>query len=322
MQKRALVCGAGGFIGHNMVKFLKARGWQVIGVDLKEPSFEDSPADVFNRIDLRDPRYVGQLLDQEPQFDRVYQFAADMGGAAHVFSGDFDSEILVNSALINMNILRRLAEIKFTGIVFYSSSVCIYPDEIEGLEHEAYPVHPPSNYGYEKMYSERMYQAFAHNYGLNIRIARFHNCFGPGGVYEGGREKSPAAISRKVALATDGGEIEIWGDGEQLRPFIYIDDLILGIEALMTSDFEGPVNLGPDDSKSITINQLVDIISDAAGKKLVKKHIDGPTGGQIRHANNDLAQEKLGWKPEADLWDSLAETYHWIAGEISKKSTM
>ncbi|MDB5266927.1 MAG: gerKI [Parcubacteria group bacterium] len=303
-----------------MVKFLKTEGWQVVGADLEEPSFEDTPADDFHLVDLRDPRYVGALIDRGHSFDRVYQFAADMGGAGHVFTGDNDAEILVNSALINMHVLRRLMEAKFDGLVFYSSSVCIYPDDVEGHEEDAYPVHPPSNYGYEKMYSERMYKAFADNHGLKIRVARFHNCFGPGGVFDGGREKSPAAISRKVAMAEDGGEIEIWGNGEQLRPFIYIDDLLDGIEALMTSNFEGPVNLGPDDSQSITINGLVDIISEAAGKTLVKKYIQGPTGGQIRHASNDLAQDKLGWKPRRDLRKSLAATYHWVESRIKQGS--
>ena len=239
---------------------------------------------------------------------------ANMGGAGFVFTGDNDAEILTNSLSINLNVLKQAKEQDFKGTIFYSSSVCCYPDEVEGKEADAYPANPPSNYGWEKLTSERLYLAYAKNYGINSRIARFHNTFGPYGTYEGGREKSPAAICRKVYQAKD--EIEIWGDGKQLRPFIYIDDLLDGIEALMQSNHTTPVNLGP--SEGITINELVDKICNIAGKSLKKKYIDGPTGGQTRYANNDLAQKVLNWKPKRDLTEGLVKTYLWIKEMLDK----
>lgn len=306
-SRKALVIGAGGFIGHNLVKRLKGDGWYVVGVDVKKPEYEKTAADRFIIKDA-------SQLKLDTRYDRIYQLGADMGGAGFVFTGENDADILNNSLSINLNILKQIKNVG-VGTIFYSSSVCGYPDDVRGVEEDAYPANPPSNYGWEKLTSERLYQAYAKNHGINIRIARFHNCFGPYGTYKGGREKAPAAICRKV-IESD-GVIEIWGNGKQLRPFIYIDDLLDGVEALVSSDFEGPVNLGPSDG--ITINQLVDIVSKIAGKKLTKKYIPGPTGGQTRHANNDLARKKLGWKPKRSLEESLRSTYHWIHGEMTKK---
>lgn len=311
-QKRACVIGAGGFIGHNLVKRLKSKGWYVVGIDLKFPVYTDTLADEFIVSDVKEVKISEIAL----AFGRVYQLAADMGGAGFVFTGDNDADILTNSLGINLHVLQELKKANYKGKIFYSSSVCAYPDEVEGKETDAYPANPPSNYGWEKLTSERLYMAYAKNYGLDTRIARFHNCFGPYGTYDGGREKSPAAICRKVIQATD--EIEIWGNGEQLRPFIYIDDLLDGIEALMQSDYKEPVNLGP--SEGITINELVDKVSNIAGKSLKKKYIDGPTGGAKRYANNDLAQKVLGWKPKRDLTEGLVKTYMWINEQINGKA--
>ena len=304
--KSALVIGGAGFIGHNLVKRLKNEGWHVVVVDIKEPPFEKSPADLFYLADIRG------VMVQWNQFDRIYQLAANMGGAGFVFTGDNDANILTDSLSINLQLLRQLVYAGYKGKIFYSSSVCVYPAECEGKETDAYPANPPSNYGWEKLTSERTYQAYAKNYGLDIRIARFHNTFGRWGTYEGGREKFPAAVCRKVALAEN--EIEIWGDGLQERPFIYIEDLLDGIEALMKGDFQGPVNLGPD--KTVTINEMVDMVCDIAGKKLEKKHIVGPTGEEKRHANNDLAKEKLRWQPKRDLRKSFETTYQWIKEQV------
>lgn len=307
LQKRALVIGAGGFIGHNLVDRLKSEGWYIHGLDLKHPSYEKTSADTFEIDDAATCEF------QLNKFDRVYQLAADMGGAGFVFTGDNDANILTNSLSINLNVLKQAKSQGYKGRIFYSSSVCVYPDNVEGKEEDAYPANPPSNYGWEKLTSERLYQAYAKNYGLDTRIARFHNCFGPCGTYEGGREKSPAAICRKVIQAKD--EIEIWGNGEQLRPFIYIDDLLDGIEALMQSDYKEPINLGP--SEGITINELVDKVSNIAGKNLKKKYIAGPTGGQVRNANNELAQKVLNWKPKRDLTEGLVKTLFWINKQIN-----
>lgn len=300
---KALILGAGGFIGHNLVKRLWVEGWTVDAIDLHLPFYEETKAEQFL---ISDARTVNINWND---YDRIYQLAADMGGAGFVFTGENDADILTNSLGINLHLAEELKKANYKGKVFYSSSVCVYPDEVPGVETDAYPANPPSNYGWEKLISERTYQAYAKNYGLDTRIARFHNCFGPYGTYEGGREKSPAAICRKVYQAQD--EIEIWGDGEQLRPFIYIDDLLDGIEALMNSDYKDPVNLGP--SEGITINQLVDTVEGIAGKKLKRKYIEGPTGGQKRYANNDLAQRVLNWKPKGDFVEGLTTTYNWIA---------
>lgn len=307
-MKKALVIGAGGFIGHNLVKRLKSEGWHVSGIDLKNPVYEKTPADYFLKGDIRLSDYTAVGWNM---FDRVYQLSAQMGGAGYVFTGDNDADILSDSLSINTYVLKELKKANYKGKIFYSSSVCVYPDEVEGKESDAYPANPPSNYGWEKLTSERLYLAYAKNYGLDTRIARFHNCYGPYGTYEGGREKSPAAICRKVLKADK--EIEVWGNGEQLRPFIYIDDLLDGIEALMLSDHKEPVNLGP--SEGVTINEMINVVCSIAHKFPMKKYVDGPTGGQIRNANNDLAKRVLRWEPQIPLEVGLEKTYKWIASQ-------
>ena len=311
--KRALVIGAGGFIGHNLVRRLKKEGWYVVGLDLKYPLYEKTEADEFIDADIR---FVDRTAIGWNRFDRIYQLAADMGGAGFVFTGDNDADILTNSLGINIRVLSELKEANYKGTIFYSSSVCVYPDNVEGKESDAWPANPPSNYGVEKLTSERLYLSYAKNFGIDVRLARFHNCFGPMGTYEGGREKSPAAFCRKVFTADK--EIEIWGNGEQLRPFIFIEDLLDGIEALMQSDYKEPINLGP--SEGITINKMVDLICEIAHKWLIKKYVPGPTGGQVRNANNDLAKRVLKWQPKRDLKEALAITYIWIKSEYDKKS--
>lgn len=306
MNKKALVIGAGGFIGHNLCKRLKTEGWWVGGVDQKYPLYEETPCDEFLIADASQETFIHE------KFDRIYQLAADMGGAGFVFTGENDADILSNSVRINLNVLRQVAWVG-VGTIFYSSSVCAYPDAVPGRESDAYPANPPSNYGWEKLFSERLYQAYAKNKGINIRIARFHNTFGPYGTYEGGREKAPAAICRKVITAD--GSIQIWGDGEQLRPFIYIDDLLDGIEALMISAYTEPVNLGPE--QAITVNQLVDIISSFEDKKLERVYSEGPTGGKVRNVNIDTALSVLNWHPKCDLTESLRTTYNWIKQELN-----
>ena len=304
-MKRAACIGSSGFIGNNLVRRLQSEGWTVYGMDVKYPEYKKPhffhPCDA-SQADFSE--FFG--------FDRIYQLAANMGGAGFVFTGENDVEILTNSSSINLNLLRQAAQHKYQGTIFYSSSVCVYPAECEGKENDAYPANPPSNYGWEKLFSERLYQAYAKKYGLNVKIARFHNTFGPYGTYEGGREKFPAAVCRKVAQAKD--EIEIWGDGLQERPFIFIEDLLDGIEALVVSDFSGPVNLGPEET--VTINETVDLVCEIAGKNLVKKHIDGPTGEIKRHTSIELAKEKLNWSPWRDFRESLAITYQWIEQQI------
>lgn len=312
-MKKALVVGGSGFIGGNLVKRLKSEGWLVCVIDLKEFPYGEQISDYIMVGDVRnfsDTVVAGPIWEIN-SFDRVYQVSAQMGGAGYVFTGDNDADILSDSLSINIHVLKELKKANYKGTIFYSSSVCAYPDEVEGKESDAYPANPPSNYGWEKLTSERLYLAYAKNYGINSRIARFHNTFGPYGTYEGGREKSPAAICRKVIKADK--EIEIWGDGQQLRPFIFIEDLLDGIEVLMQSDYKEPVNLGP--SEGITINEMVDIVCEIAGKKLEKKYIVGPTGGQTRHANNDLAQRVLKWKPKRDFKESLEKTYSWIKSQ-------
>ena len=298
-MNKALICGAGGFIGHNLVKRLKKEGWYVVGVDRKKPEYEDSLADKFIVADAR----TWQIDDY---YDRIYQLAAEMGGAGYIFSGENDAEILSSSLAINLNIAKQAEE--HCDLLFYSSSACAYPDGVEGKEEDAYPAHPPFDYGWEKLTSERIYQAYDRNYGLNVRIARFQNCFGPFGTFEGRRAKAPAAIARKIIEATN--EIEIWGDGKQVRPFIYIEDLLDGIEALMKSNLKEPVNLGPN--TGITIRELAERLILISGKDVKIKYINGPTGELHRRCNNDLAKEKLGWQPKWDLGPALYDTYEWI----------
>ena len=322
-MKQALVCGGGGFIGHHMARKLKALGYWVRSVDLKYPEF--SPKDEVDDFvigDLRNPEVWQKILDRD--FDEIYQLAADMGGAGFVFTGENDADIMHNSALINLNCLYYLKEKNFKGKVFYSSSACIYPEYKQtdpnnpGLkETDAYPAGPDSEYGWEKLFSERMYLAFHRNYGINVRIARFHNIFGPEGTYEGGREKAPAALCRKVALAPDGGEIEIWGDGEQTRSFLYIDECLEGVLRLMNSDFLGPVNIGSDEM--ISINNLAKMIMEIAGKNLQIKHIPGPLGVRGRNSDNTLIKEKLGWAPSKPLREGIEKTYNWIEKILKEK---
>ncbi len=323
-MKKAIVCGAGGFIGGHLVKYLKARGYWVRAADLKEHEYTKVPADEFLVGDLRDQDFCKRVFNVNGPVDRVYQLAADMGGAGFIFTGEHDADIMHNSALINLNVLTcikdNLKHYKNTHI-FYSSSACIYPEYNQTdaqkpvcREDTAYPAAPDSEYGWEKIFSERMYAAFARNYGLRIRIARFHNIFGPEGTWTGGREKAPAAICRKVAEAKDGGTVEVWGDGEQTRSFLYIDECLEGVERLMKSDFMGPVNIGSEEM--VSINQLVAIAASVAGKTIHRKHIKGPLGVRGRNSDNTLIRQKLGWAPQQPLIEGIAKTFTWIESQI------
>jgi len=319
-MKKALVCGAGGFIGSYLVKRLKKEDYYVRGVDLKYPEFAPAVANDFFIGDLRDPLICRAVLDEH--FDEVYQLAADMGGAGFVFTGDNDADIMHNSALINLNMLEAAYK-RNVGRIFYSSSACMYPehnqmdpDNPKCSEDSAYPANPDSEYGWEKLFSERLYLAFARNYGMQVRIARFHNIFGPEGTWEGGREKAPAALCRKVIMAETGGEIEIWGDGKQTRSFLFIDDCLEGVRRLMNSDFQGPVNIGSEEM--VTINQLAEMIMKISNKKLIIKHIKGPLGVRGRNSDNRLIYEKLGWKPNIQLIDGLKKTYPWIEEQVNQ----
>lgn len=370
-MKTALVLGAGGFIGSHMVKRLKSEGYWVRGVDLKYPDFSQSTADEFLIYDLRDNKNVEAVMRLEcgdpnlfyllqfsylkkpfafdRPFDEVYQFAADMGGAGYIFTGEHDADVMHNSATINLNVCEWAVKYK-VGKVFYSSSACMYPQEIQNnvkphirigyslKESDAYNGPPDSEYGWEKLFSERLYLAYARNYGLNVRIARFHNIFGPEGTWKGGKEKAPAAICRKVAEAyapdiyeqtepIDGdyaqdvyvgkgeAEIEIWGDGEQTRSFLYIDECIEGVRRLMNSDFQGPVNIGSDEM--ISINDLVKMVARIAGKEISIKHIEGPQGVRGRNSDNTLIEQKLGWRPSQPLKDGMIKTFQWINQQVN-----
>jgi len=321
-MKKALVLGAGGFIGGHLVKRLKEEGYWVRGVDLKEHEYTELPADEFILGDLRDPVVCNSVITDD--IDEVYQLAADMGGAGYIFTGEHDADVMHNSATINLNVASIAAKKKITK-VFYSSSACMYPEhnQLDPLnpncaEDSAYPANPDSEYGWEKLFSERMYLAYNRNYGLNVRIARFHNIFGPEGTWTGGKEKAPAAMCRKVAEAEDGGSIEIWGDGEQTRSFLFIDECLDGVRRLMESDFTGPVNIGSDEM--VTINQLAEMTADIAGKKLSLTHIDGPLGVRGRNSDNRMIEEKLGWRPTQSLRVGMEKTYAWIAEQVTKKS--
>jgi len=324
-MKTALVLGAGGFIGSHLVKRLKEEGFWVRGVDLKLPSFSPSDAHEFIIGDLRDPKVVSRAMfapdqhsldDKERSFDEVYQLAADMGGAGYIFTGENDANVMHNSALINLNVLKEAVE-KNVKRVFYSSSACMYPeynqldpDNPKCSEESAYPAAPDSEYGWEKLFSERLYLAFKCNYGLDVHIGRFHNIFGPEGTYKGGKEKAPAALCRKVSEAVDGDVIEVWGDGLQTRSFLYIDECIDGILKLTRSDFEGPVNIGSEEM--ISINDFAQMIISISGKNITVKNIDGPTGVRGRNSDNKLIKEKLGWEPTKPLYDGILKTYNWI----------
>jgi GDP-D-mannose 3', 5'-epimerase len=314
-MRRALVCGSGGFIGGHLVKRLKKDGFWVRGVDLRFHEHAETVADDFAIGDLRDRDFCHSVVDT--RFDEVYQLAADMGGAGYIFTGEHDADVMHNSATINLNMLDVCLKRNIKSI-FYSSSACIYPvhnqqdpDNPHCSEPSAYPAAPDSEYGWEKLFSERLYLAYNRNYGMRSRVARYHNIFGPEGTWDGGKEKAPAAICRKIARARDGEEIEIWGDGLQTRSFLYIDECLEGtIRLLRSPDFEGPVNIGSEEM--ITINQLVDMVSEIAGKKVRKKHIPGPTGVRGRKSDNRLIKEKLGWSPSQPLRKGLEGTYHWI----------
>ena len=345
-KKTALVLGAGGFIGSHMVRRLRSEGYWVRGVDLKYPEFSETEAHEFVQGDLRDVDFVRRCLEFKGDrgnfynsvpyqyikpFDEIYQFAADMGGAGFVFTGENDADIMHNSVSINLNVLeeqRKLNERceKNDTKIFYSGSACMYPehnqldpDNPDCRESSAYPANPDSEYGWEKLFSERLYFAYNRNYQIPVRVARYHNIFGPEGTWDGGREKAPAAICRKVAYLPDaGGAIEVWGDGEQTRSFLYVDECIEATRRLMDSDFMGPVNIGSEEM--VTINELVNTAARVSGKDVQKIHIDGPLGVRGRNSNNDLVREHLGWDYSQTLEEGIRKTYNWIQEQIMNKS--
>lgn len=318
-SKNALICGAGGFIGSHLAKRLKNEGYWVRGVDLKNPEFSPTSADEFILGDLRDPLLCQKVLDRP--FDEVYQLAADMGGAGYIFTKEHDADVMHNSATINLN-MSYYSQKAGVKKIFYSSSACIYPEYNQTdpnnpkcSEESAYPAAPDSEYGWEKLFSERLYLSFHRNYNLDVRIARFHNIFGPEGTWTGGKEKAPAALCRKVAEASDGGSIEMWGDGKQTRSFLYINECLDGIRKLMDStDFRGPVNIGSEEM--VTINQLAEMTMKIAGKRLTVNHIKGPLGVMGRKSDNKLIREKLHWEPTRPLSEGLEKTYFWIEQQI------
>jgi len=334
LQKTALVLGGGGFIGNAMISRLKSESYWVKAVDIKQPEFSPSEADEFVVADLRTVALVesalkvtkhGQSVDT---FDEIYQFAADMGGAGFIFTGDHDAEIMHNSATINLNVLEALRQLNGKlGVnktkIFYSSSACMYPehnqldpDNPNCVESSAYPANPDSEYGWEKLFSERLFFSYARNYKIPVAVARYHNIYGPQGTWDGGREKAPAAICRKIAkLDTKGGIIEVWGDGLQTRSFLYIKDCIEATRRLMSSDFEGPVNIGSEEM--VTINQLVEYVAGIAHKRVERKHkLDAPLGVRGRNSDNRLIEEKLHWSPAWTLKAGLGETYAWINDQV------
>lgn len=317
-MKSALVCGGGGFIGTHLVNRLKREGFWVRAVDLKYPEFSPTQADDFIIADLRDPVACRHAIDRP--FTEIYQLAADMGGAGYIFTGEHDADVMHNSASINLNILEAVRR-RNNKRIFYSSSACIYPefnqtdpDAPVTRESSAYPAKPDSEYGWEKLFSERLYMAYARNYGIEARIARFHNIFGPEGAWKGGREKAPAALCRKVAEARDGTHIEIWGDGKQTRSFLYIDECIEGVLKLTRSDVREPLNIGSDEM--IALNALARMVISIAGKKLEIRHIPGPLGVRGRNSDNTLIKERLGWAPSRPLAEGMKDTYRWIAAQV------
>ena len=345
--KKALVLGAGGFIGSHMVKRLRSEGYWVRGVDIKYPEFSETKAHEFIQGDLRDVGFVrkcleykgtgGKFYEEVPYkyvhgFDEIYQFAADMGGAGFVFTGENDADIMHNSVSINLNVLeqqRLLNREKGTNYtkIFYSGSACMYPehnqldpDNPDCSEESAYPADPDSEYGWEKLFSERLYFAYHRNYSIPVRVTRYHNIFGPEGTWDGGREKAPAAICRKVAqLPEVGGGIEVWGDGEQTRSFLYIDECIEASRKMMDSDFIGPVNIGSEEM--VRINDLVEITSKVAGKAVSRRHVmDAPLGVRGRNSNNDVVREKLGWDYTMTLEEGIGKTYAWIEQQVEKQN--
>ena len=328
---RALVLGAGGFIGNHMVRRLKSEGYWVRGADLKYPEFDETQADEFQIADLRDPKAVAEVFSAPELFDEVYQFAADMGGAGFVFTGEHDADIMHNSAMINLNVLETMRQIVSTSgqnktKVFYSGSACMYPEhnqldpENPNLEESsAYPANPDSEYGWEKLFSERLYLSYNRNYRIPVAIARYHNIYGPLGTWDGGREKAPAAICRKIAkLPASGGTIEVWGDGNQTRSFLFIDDCIEATRRLMQSNFREPVNIGSEEM--VTINLLVEKVSQIADKNVSKHHkLDGPVGVRGRNSDNRLIRKVLGWDYTFSLEQGLSETYSWISSQVRGK---
>ncbi len=324
-MKTALVCGAGGFIGSHLVSRLKKEGYWVRGVDLKRPEFSETKADDFIVGDLRDVVVVSKVMEKpngsSKPFDEVYQLAADMGGAGYIFTGEHDADVMHNSATINLNVAFYAHKAGIKNI-FYSSSACIYPSRNQMdpqnpmcEESSAYPADPDSEYGWEKLFSERLYFSFNRNYGLNTKVARFHNIFGPETAWQGGREKAPAAICRKVALAKDGTEVEIWGDGNQTRSFLYVDECVEGILRFMRTDgFNGPLNIGSEEM--ITINDLTKMVIDISGKKLNIKHVPGPLGVKGRNSHNELIRKKLNWQPTMKLKDGMQNMYEWVKKQV------
>jgi len=320
-MKRALVCGAGGFIGNYLVKRLKNEGSWVRGADLKYPKYSESKADEFVIVDLRNQELCQNVLDQP--FDEVYQFAADMGGAGFIFTGDNDADVMHNSVAINVNMVNLCHKMKVKKLL-YSSSACVYPeynqldpDNPKCSEDSTYPAAPDSDYGWEKLFSERLYLAYHKNHGLEVRIARLHNIFGPESAWNNGREKAPAALCRKVAEAENNGFIEVWGDGKQTRSFLYIDECLEGMLKLMQSDFTGPVNIGSEEM--ISINALSKMIIKISGKNLSIKNIPGPQGVRGRNSDNRLIKEKLGWEPSMALVEGMTKTYQWVNGQVKTK---
>jgi len=332
-MKTALVCGAGGFIGGHMAKRLKEEGYWVRGVDLVPNEFMnmEEVCDEFFIGDLRDIALVSRMVfgpnqtaedDKENSLDVIYQFAADMGGAGFIFTGENDADIMHNSAQINLNIAHEAMK-KSVKKVFYSSSACMYPehnqldpDNPNCVEDSAYPAAPDSEYGWEKLFSERLYFAFAKNYGLNVRVARYHNIFGPQGTWTGGREKAPAAFCRKAAMTDDGNSIEVWGDGSRTRSFLYIDECIEATRRFVDSDFQGPVNIGSEEM--ITIQNFAKMAIDISGKNLSIKNIDGPLGVHGRNSDNNLYREKMGWEPTQLLREGMEKTYAWILERVKE----
>ena len=327
-MKKALVLGAGGFIGSHMVKRLKTEDYYVVGADIKLPEFSTTEADNFYLCDLTDKLEFDKIFSTEQHFDEIYQYAADMGGAGFIFTGDNDAQIMHSSVSINLNLL-SLLEANYESLeklkVFYSSSACIYPQQIQettnnlGLKEDfAYPANPDSEYGWEKLFSERLFLTYYKNFGLNVRIARFHNIYGPLGTWDGGKEKVPAAVCRKVASSNMVDEIEIWGDGKQTRSFLFIEDCIEATRRLMNSDYHNPINIGSEEM--VSINQLVEIVSKIANKKISIKHIDGPLGVRGRNSDNELIKEILDWDYKFNLEEGIKDTYFWIEKQVMKKN--
>lgn len=317
-MRTALVCGAGGFIGGHLVRQLRQEGMWVRGADLKHPDYGKTAAHEFVAGDLRDPGVCAAVLDRP--FDEVYQLAADMGGAGYIFTGENDAPLMHNSATINLNMV-ELCRLRGVGRVFYSSSACMYPaynqedpDNPLCSEDSAYPAAPDSEYGWEKLFSERLYLAFGRQYGMAVRVARYHNIFGPQGTWDGGREKAPAALCRKVAQARSGDAIEIWGDGEQTRSFLHVDECVAGTIRLLRSGVDVPVNIGSEEM--VSINGFVDLIADIAGKRIEKLHVPGPLGVRGRNSDNRLIRSRLGWAPSRPLREGLERTYAWIEDQV------